>query len=80
MAAQLGYQGRKGVIVSEVEQGSPAERSGLKPGQLIEEVNKVKIGSLEELKGILEKSVEKNRVLLKVRSGNYSQYIALRTK
>ena len=80
LAAQLGYEGRGGVIISEVDPDSPAAKSGLKPGQLVEEVNKVKIDSMEDLNKVIEKSVEKNRVLLKVRSGNYSQYIALRTK
>ncbi len=80
LADQLNYHGRTGVIINDILPDSPAERSGLKPGQLIEEVNKVKIGSMKELQEVLERSVGQKRVLLRIRSGNYSQYIALRTK
>ena len=80
LADQLGYQGRQGVVISEVLPDSPANRTGLKPGQLIEEVNKVKIGNMKDLKQALKQSAEKNRILLRVRSGNYSRYIALRAE
>lgn len=80
LAEQLGYQGRQGVIISEVAEQSPAENGGLKPGLLIEEVNKVKITSLEELREVLEGSENPGRVLLRVRSGNFSQYVVLRTE
>lgn len=79
LAEQFGYQDRKGVIVSEVLPGSPAEQSGLKTGQLIEEVNKVRISSIADLQQVLDQSTDKKRVLLRVRSGNFSQYVVLRS-
>jgi serine protease Do len=79
LAEQFGYQDRVGVIVSEVLPDSPAEQSGLKTGQLIEEVNKVRISSVADLQQVLSQSAEQDRVLLKVRSGNYSQYVVLRS-
>lgn len=80
LAEQLGYQGRSGVIISEVEPGSAAEQSGLKPGQLIEEVNKLKITSLEDLQQAVQQSPDSSRVLLRVRSGQTSLYVVLRTE
>ena len=77
LAEQLGYEGRQGVVISEVEPGSTAEQSGLKPGQLIEEVNKVKISNIRELQQVLSKSTHSDRVLLRVRFGNFSQYVVL---
>ncbi len=77
LAEQLGYQDRQGVVISEVEPGSNAEQSGLKPGQLIEEVNKVKISNIRELQQVLSKSSHSDRVLLRVRFGNFSQYVVL---
>ncbi len=79
LAEQFGYEDRKGVIVSEVLPGSPAEQSGLKTGQLIEEVNKASISSIADLQQVLNQSTDKKRVLLRVRSGNYSQYVVLRS-
>lgn len=77
LAEQLGYQGRQGVIISEVAPGSPAERAGLKAGQLIEEVNKVKISNLRDLQQVISKSPQEKRVLLRIRFGNFSQYVVL---
>ncbi|MBE0583371.1 MAG: DegQ family serine endoprotease [Desulfofustis sp.] len=77
LAEQLGYQNRQGVVISEVEPGSSAEQGGLKPGQLIEEVNKVKIANIRELQQVLSKSPQSDRVLLRVRFGNFSQYVVL---
>jgi len=80
LAEQLGYQDRQGVVISEVTPESPADNSGLKPGQLIEEVNKVKVTSLPELKQLLQESGNPNRILLRVRFGSFSQYVVLRTE
>ncbi len=77
LAEQLGYQDRQGVVISEVEPQSPADNSGLKPGQLIEEVNKEKVTSLKEMNQLIQESENKNRILLKVRSGSLSQYVVL---
>ena len=79
LAEQFGYQDREGVIVSEVLPGSPAEQSGFKTGQLIEEVNKVRITSVADLQQVLSQSTDSGRVLLRVRSGEYSQYVVLRS-
>ncbi len=80
LAEQLGYQDRQGVVISEVEPQSPADNSGLKPGQLIEEVNKTKVTSLKEMNQLIQESENKNRILLKVRSGGFSQYVVLRAE
>jgi len=79
LAEQFGYQDRTGVIVSEVTPGSSAEQSGLKTGMLIEEVNKVGITSVADLQKVLDQSADEDRVLLRIRSGNYSQYVVLRS-
>jgi serine protease Do len=78
IAEQLGYEkSQTGVIISAVEPGSPAATAGLEAGNLIEEVNKQKIGSIQQLQAELKKSSHPKRVLLRVRSGNFSQYVVL---
>jgi serine protease Do len=77
LASQFGYSPEQGVLIVEVEPGSPAERTGLKPGQLIEEVNKQRVRNLKDLRKVLEKIKPDDKVLLFVRAGEHSQYVVL---
>jgi Do/DeqQ family serine protease len=56
MAANLGLKEVSGVIVSNVEQGSPAERAGLKQGDLITVINGNKIEDGNGLRNIIAAS------------------------
>lgn len=78
LAEQLGYKGRQGLVISEVEPGSAAAEIGLKSGFLIEEVQKVRVTSLEELRQVMEQSGASERVLLRVRVGQNSRYVVLK--
>ena len=80
LAEQLGYEGRQGLVISEVEPGSPAAEIGLKSGFLIEEVQKVKVTSLAELRQVMEQSGASERVLLRVRVGQNSRYVVLKNE
>ncbi|MDW7771468.1 MAG: DegQ family serine endoprotease [Desulfobulbaceae bacterium] len=80
LANQFGYEVNQGVIVADVAPGSPAEAAGMKAGQLIEEANKQRVRNMQELQGALEGSDDPTKVLLRVRSGNFSQYIVLRAE
>lgn len=77
---QFGYKHDQGVIISEVEPGSPAAMSGLRPGLLVEEVNKQRVHNVRELDKVLKKSTAPNRILLRVRNGDFSQYVVLTTE
>jgi len=77
LAERLGYEEKMGVVVSEVEPGSPAFSAGMRPGQLIEEVNKQPVHNLKEFEKAAGGSEDSKRLLLRVRSGNFSQYVVL---
>lgn len=79
VAEQFGYTKDQGVLIADVEQGSPAARVGLQPGQLIEEVNRQRVRTLEELQQALA-SASSQQVLLRVRAGKASQYVVLRNE
>jgi len=78
LAEQFGYKQGQGVLISDVDPDSPAGRVGLRAGQLIEEVNKVRVHNLGQLKKALSRSRRPGQVLLRVRSGEMSQYVVLR--
>jgi serine protease Do len=80
LASQFGYDIDQGVLVADVAPDSPADKVGMKAGQLIEEVNRHRIQNLQELQEVLKQAENPKKVLLRVRSGDFSQYIVLRAE
>jgi serine protease Do len=79
LAKKFGYGENSGLIISDVTSGSPAEAAGLKPGQLVEEVNRERVRNLKDLNNVLKQS-QSDKLLLRVRVGNYSTYVVLEVK
>lgn len=78
LAKEFGYEGQKGVIITEVEPGSPADMAGLKSGDLIMEVNRKPVNNVDEFdKAVKETPKDKKGVLLKVKRGDGSMYIVV---
>ncbi len=77
LSAQLGYKMGKGVIVSDVVQGSPAFNVGIKSGALIEEINKQPVKDVKEFMSKLTGVEKDKRVLFRVRSGNAVRYTVI---
>ncbi|NDY41802.1 DegQ family serine endoprotease [Dissulfurirhabdus thermomarina] len=78
LAEQLGYRMGQGVLVAEVAPASPAAQAGMRPGQLIEEVNHKSTPSLDAFFKALSESEKTGRVLFRIREGRYSRYVAIR--
>ncbi len=75
LAERFGYKNDQGVLVAGVDSGSLAERAGIKPGFLIEEVNRHRIHNIKELRAVLQDVEADSQVLLRVRTGEYSRYV-----
>jgi len=80
VAEQFGYSKDQGVLIADVEADSPAAELGLQAGMLIEEVNRTRVRNLKELQQALKKSNNPKQVLLRVRSGEQSQYVVMQLK
>jgi serine protease Do len=80
LAEQFGYQTQEGVLVSEVQQDSLADHAGIKPGNLIEEVDRQRVRNIREFTDALSMSEQTKRVLLRLRDGEISRYLVLRFK
>jgi len=78
LAAQLGYEEDQGALVAEVKPDSPAARAGIRPGHLIEEVNRKRVHNTAELLSALAPSQQSGRILFRIRAGEMSRYVAIR--
>ena len=77
LAEQFGYKDASGVLVTNVEPGSIADRAGISRGNLIEEVNRTAVSDPAQVKKMITES-KKKTVLLLVRQGEASRYLALK--
>lgn len=75
-AKRLGYEKGRGVLITEVEQGSPAWRSGLQPGLVIESIDRNPVESVDEFMQVLAE-VEGGRVLFLLSDGHGSRFVVL---
>ncbi|MGE0822096.1 MAG: DegQ family serine endoprotease [Candidatus Binatia bacterium] len=70
---------RKGVVVVNVEPASPAAEAGLQAGDIIEEVNRQAVNSVDEfVKKLSQIEKQRDTVLLLVRRNNVVSFFALR--
>ncbi|MBN1636701.1 MAG: DegQ family serine endoprotease [Deltaproteobacteria bacterium] len=76
MAERYGYEDEQGVVVTEVESGSAAASAGIRPGVLIQEVNRDQVRNLKEFELSIEKNGKKP-ILMLVKDKRGSRYIAL---
>lgn len=79
LAEKFEYKPGSGLVVSDVEPEGPAAKAGLKPGNLVEEVNHQPVATREDLRKALAKA-DGDKILLRVRSGSYSSYVVLSGK
>ncbi len=61
VARSLGFEGDKGVLVVDVEADSPAERAGIKPGDLITKVGTKEVQSVIEFMSLMDEFLETNK-------------------
>ncbi len=77
LAEKFEYQGQNGVLVTEVEPGSAAERAGIKRGDLIQEVNRAEVKTPADVRKAIEVN-KRNSLLLLVRQGESTRYLAIK--
>jgi serine protease Do len=77
LAAQMGLEDEVGVVITEVQPGSPADEAGLEPGDIIVEVDRKEIADVRELNERLGTS--KGSVLVLVRRGDNTLYIPMKS-
>ncbi|HSG27496.1 MAG TPA: PDZ domain-containing protein, partial [Candidatus Krumholzibacterium sp.] len=61
----------KGVIITQIDRRTPAEKAGLARGDVIVEVNRKKIDDLDDFRDVVGSSASDRVLLLIYRGGNY---------
>jgi serine protease Do len=81
LSINLGYKDEKGVIITDVQQGSSASKAGLTTGDLIVEIQHKPVTSIDELyQSILKIQNEEDILMFIKRSGKSSKFIILKQK
>lgn len=79
LAQRFGWsRGEQGVVITEVEPGSPAAEAKLRPGDLIQEVNRRKVKNLRDYNQAIEGTRKEASVLLLVRRGDHTFWVTLK--
>ena len=77
IARQLSLPNRQGLVVTDVEKGSPADEVGLRRGDLILEVNQQKVTTLQDFRAALGPTTDAKSVLFLIRRRDNTLYVAL---
>jgi serine protease Do len=78
VADQLGIDhGTKGAVITDVVSGSPAERAGLKPGEVIVEVDRTPVASSDQAVQLL-RAVRGGGHLLRVRGAGGTRFVTIK--
>jgi serine protease Do len=78
MAQRYGLTRKEGVIITQVEPGSEADEAGVRPGDIIEEVNRAPVRSLSEYNRALGKIGKGENALLLLRRGDNAIWVVLK--
>jgi serine protease Do len=79
-ARRLGLNSTKGVLVVEIQPGSPAEQVGLEPADVIREVNQRPVNNVRDFERAVRQSRRGDRILFLVQRGDNSVFFAVRRK
>jgi serine protease Do len=79
IAQRFGWdENERGVVISDIQPGSAAAEGKLRPGDLIQEVNRQKIQNLRDYNQALQKLKKGESLLLLIKRGKNTFYVALK--
>jgi serine protease Do len=77
LARQLGYRNEEGVVIGGVAAGSTADDAGLRRGDLIKEVNRAEVTSVQQFTRAIGRLQSGDSVVLLIRRGQNTFYAAI---
>lgn len=80
LARQIGSKEMQGVIVTQVEPGSLAQRAGLAAGDVITSVNRKGVQTAQEYRDLLKTASVDKGILLQVRRDGVNRFVVIRSR
>lgn len=77
VARQMGYEGKQGVLISNVDPDSVAGREGLREGMLVLKVGKQHVANVQEFEEALKQNPLADGILLQVRTPQGNRFLVL---
>jgi serine protease Do len=77
---RLGLSSLKGVLVVEVQPGSPADQVGIEPADVIREINQRPVGNVKEFERAARQGRRGDRILLLVQRGDNAVFFSVKRK
>jgi serine protease Do len=74
-ARGLGTSEKQGLVVKSVQDGSPADQAGIRPGDVITEVNRQPVRSAEDLRQAVEQHKAGTSMLLLLKREGSARYL-----
>ena len=79
IARQLGIS-REGVVITEIQSGSPADEVGIQPQDIIVQVNRAKISSMKDFNREMAKAAQKKSAALLIKRGRSQFFVVLKAE
>ena len=80
VAKELNLKSADGVVITGVEEGSPAAEAGLETSMVVAQVGKTAVKSVEEFNAAMANASPEKGVMLLVRSAMGSRFVVLRSE
>ncbi|HKC97689.1 MAG TPA: PDZ domain-containing protein, partial [Methylomirabilota bacterium] len=77
MARELGLKAKEGVLVRDVVEGGRAAEAGIRAGDVIVEVNREPVRTVEDLKARVDKLGKSEPVVMLVNRDGETMYVAI---
>ncbi|MCZ7600210.1 MAG: PDZ domain-containing protein [Gammaproteobacteria bacterium] len=78
LAERFGLEDLSGVVITSVDNASPAFSAGLRPGMVVSEVNRRPVSDVDEFNAAIGEAGEDESVLLLVNDQRGSRYVAIK--
>jgi len=78
IADHLGIADATGVVISQVAGGSPAEEAGIKAGDIVRQVNRARIASMEDYRKVMPRAVAGDSILVLIQRGTSKFFAVIR--